>query len=58
MFLLHPPINVHEGDDLNVNFSMSRSRENHRLMEVDLRCEIRQSSGKLLPTFKNKFYIE
>lgn len=58
VFLLHPPIHVRIGDDLNINFAMSRSKENHRLMEVELSCETRQSSGKLLPTFKNKFYIE
>uniref|UniRef100_A0A5B7AP66 Protein arginine N-methyltransferase PRMT10 n=1 Tax=Davidia involucrata TaxID=16924 RepID=A0A5B7AP66_DAVIN len=58
VFLLHPPTCVSEGDDLIVNFSMSRTKENHRLMEVELSCEIRHSSGKLLPPFRNKFYIE
>ncbi|RVX10942.1 Protein arginine N-methyltransferase PRMT10 [Vitis vinifera] len=58
VFLLHPPFRTSEGDDVNVSFLMNRSKENHRLMEVDLGCEIRQSSGKLLPLFKNKFYIE
>ena len=58
VFLLHPPFRTSEGDDVNVSFLMNRSKENHRLMEVDLGCEIRQSSGKLLPLLKNKFYIE
>ncbi|GFS37441.1 protein arginine methyltransferase 10 [Actinidia rufa] len=58
MFLLHPPISVSKGDDLNINFSMDRSKENHRLMEVELSCEIKQSSGKLLMPVRNKFYIE
>ncbi|KAK2996931.1 hypothetical protein RJ639_025578 [Escallonia herrerae] len=58
VFLLHPSALVHEGNDLIVDFSMSRSKENHRLMEVELNCEIRQSSGELLPLSRNKFYIE
>ncbi|GMQ06881.1 hypothetical protein CsSME_00051297 [Camellia sinensis var. sinensis] len=58
VFLLHPPISVSEGDDLNINFSMDRSKENHRLMEVELSYEIKKSAGTLLPPFRNKFYIE
>ncbi|KAK9269767.1 hypothetical protein L1049_001545 [Liquidambar formosana] len=58
VFLLHPSIRVNEGDDLIVSFSMNRSKENHRLMEVELGFEMRHSSGKLLPPFKKKFYIE
>ncbi|KAK3025728.1 hypothetical protein RJ639_042497 [Escallonia herrerae] len=58
VFLLHPSALVHEGDDLIVDFSMSRSKENHRLMEVELNCEIRQSSGELIPPSRKKFYIE
>ncbi|XP_019432103.1 PREDICTED: protein arginine N-methyltransferase PRMT10-like [Lupinus angustifolius] len=58
VFLLHPPTHVGEGDDLSISFVMSRSKENHRLMEVELGCEIKQKSGKLLAPFKNKFYIE
>ena len=49
---------LNEGDDLRVSFLMSRSKENHRLMEVELGCEIHQHSGKLLAPFKNKYYIE
>ncbi|KAJ1387398.1 S-adenosyl-L-methionine-dependent methyltransferase [Sesbania bispinosa] len=58
VFLLHPPTHVSKGDNLNVSFLMSRSKENHRLMEVELGCEIQQHSGKLLAPFKNKYYIE
>ncbi|KAK7328389.1 hypothetical protein VNO77_22494 [Canavalia gladiata] len=58
VFLLHPPVHVSEGDDLKVSFLMSRLKENHRLMEVELGCEIQQRSGKLLAPLKNKFYIE
>ncbi|KAK6151785.1 hypothetical protein DH2020_014420 [Rehmannia glutinosa] len=58
VFLLHPPQRVQCGDNLTFHFSMSRSKDNHRLMDVDLSCEIRQPSGKLLPPFQKKFYIE
>ncbi|KAL2228961.1 UNVERIFIED_CONTAM: Protein arginine N-methyltransferase PRMT10 [Sesamum indicum] len=57
VFLLHPPLRVQRGDDLILQFSMSRSKDNHRLMEVDLSCEMRQS-GKSLPAFQKKFFIE
>ncbi|KAG6658546.1 hypothetical protein CIPAW_04G169600 [Carya illinoinensis] len=58
VFLMHPPIRVSEGDGLNVSFLMKRSMENHRLLEVELGCEIRQCSGTILPSFNKKFYIE
>ncbi|KAH6803218.1 protein arginine methyltransferase 10 [Perilla frutescens var. frutescens] len=58
VFLLHPPQYLGSGDELTINFSMSRSKLNHRLMEVDLSCDIKQTSGKLLPPIQKKFYIE
>ncbi|KAB5514228.1 hypothetical protein OIU77_006082 [Salix suchowensis] len=58
VFLLHPPVHVIEGDVISVSFTMDRSKENHRLMEVELGCEIKQSSSKQPPPFRNKYYIE
>ncbi|CAI0543038.1 unnamed protein product [Linum tenue] len=58
VFLIHPPSCVTEGDNVSVEFLMYRSKENHRLMEVELGCEVRQSSGNLLPAFKSKFHVE
>lgn len=58
VFLFRPSVRVSEGDDLNVSFSMTRSKENHRLLEVEFSCEIRESTGQILPPIKNKFYIE
>lgn len=58
VFLLHPSVPVGEGDDLTLDFSMNRSKENHRLMEVELSCEIKNLSGKILPPFRKMFYIE
>ncbi|XP_058112684.1 protein arginine N-methyltransferase PRMT10 [Magnolia sinica] len=58
VFLLNPPLRVSEGDDVTVSFSMDRSEVNHRLMEVEFACEMRQASGKCFPPITSKFYIE
>lgn len=58
VFLMHPPVRVDEGSNLNVSFSMNRSKENHRLMEVEFDVNIGQPSGKMLSPIKKKFYIE
>lgn len=59
VFLLHPYIRVSYDDVLNVSFTMKRSTENHRLMVVELDCEVKQPSGKpVVPPFKKKFFIE
>ncbi|GAB2289229.1 Protein arginine N-methyltransferase prmt10 [Dionaea muscipula] len=58
VFLLHPPIQTGEGDSLSVSFAIDRSKENHRLLEVEFDCNITRSSGKLLPRFTRKFYVE
>lgn len=41
VLIMSNPITVAEGDNLNLGLVMSRSNENHRLMEV----EIREGSG-------------
>ncbi|KAI3991477.1 hypothetical protein MKX01_006779, partial [Papaver californicum] len=46
VFLLHPSVHVRERDKLNVSFSTDRSKENHRLMEVALGCDMREASGE------------
>ncbi|KAJ8640572.1 hypothetical protein MRB53_017266 [Persea americana] len=58
VFLFHPQLRVNEGDALGASFSMNRSKENHRLMEVEFACELRHPSGKCLPAVTSKFYIE
>ncbi|KAL4653997.1 hypothetical protein ACB092_01G346300 [Castanea dentata] len=58
VFLVNPTIRVTEGDNLKFSFLMIRSKENHRLMEVELGCEVRQCSGNVLPAFNKKYYIE
>ncbi|KAL5729499.1 type I protein arginine methyltransferase [Ranunculus cassubicifolius] len=62
VFLVNPPQRVEEGDELGVSFSMIRSKENHRLMEVEFGCEMKKksssSSGKQFHPFTEKFFIE
>ncbi|KDP32361.1 hypothetical protein JCGZ_13286 [Jatropha curcas] len=58
VFLLHPPVRINEGDSLSISFTMDRSKENHRLMVVEIGCEIRQSSSQQVASLRNKFYIE
>ncbi|KAI4379449.1 hypothetical protein MLD38_005745 [Melastoma candidum] len=58
VFLVQPPRNVCRGDSLNFSFVMKRTIENHRLMEIELGCEFKQSSGEQLQPFKKTFCIE
>lgn len=58
VFFLHPSLRVNEGDAVAVSFSMIRSKENHRLMEVEFASEVREPSGKCFPAVTSKFYIE
>ncbi|KAA3490154.1 protein arginine N-methyltransferase PRMT10-like [Gossypium australe] len=58
IFMLHPPVHVDEDISLDVSFSMNRSKENHRLMEVEFDVKISKPSGKILPPINKKFYIE
>ncbi|ONK81012.1 uncharacterized protein A4U43_C01F24290 [Asparagus officinalis] len=58
VFMLHPPPRVNKGDSLTVSFSMSRSKENHRLMDVEFAYELQQASGQRHPRITSKFYIE
>eukprot|EP00262_Sarcandra_glabra_P019177 TRINITY_DN7139_c0_g1_i1.p1 TRINITY_DN7139_c0_g1~~TRINITY_DN7139_c0_g1_i1.p1 ORF type:complete len:380 (+),score=53.78 TRINITY_DN7139_c0_g1_i1:118-1257(+) len=58
VFLLNPAPRVDQGDEVLVSFSMNRSKENHRLMDVEFSCNLRQTSGKCLPPITSKFYIE
>ncbi|KAL9265094.1 arginine N-methyltransferase PRMT10-like protein [Drosera capensis] len=58
VFLLNPPIKAEEGDNLAVTFAMERSKENHRLLEVEFDCDVTRKSGKSISRFTKKFYIE
>ncbi|KAF6164542.1 hypothetical protein GIB67_025368 [Kingdonia uniflora] len=58
VFLLHPTPRVGKGDDVLISFSMDRSKENHRLMEVEFGLEMRHLAGRNPQPIKKKFYIE
>nr|AAL32019.1 At1g04870/F13M7_12 [Arabidopsis thaliana] len=58
VFIMSNPINVEEGDNLNLGLLMSRSKENHRLMEIELYCEIKEASGNPKESFKKTYFIE
>ncbi|XP_047060023.1 protein arginine N-methyltransferase PRMT10 [Lolium rigidum] len=58
VFLLTPSLRVNEGDNVNVSFSMVRSKENHRLMDMDFTYELQESSGKKLPAISTKIFLE
>jgi protein arginine N-methyltransferase 1 len=56
--LLTPSLRVNEGDNVNVSFSMVRSKENHRLMDMEFTYELQESSGKKLPAISTKIFLE
>lgn len=58
VFLLHRSIQTAKGDNMNVSFLMNRSKENHRLLEVEFGCEMIPCSGQCVQPFSKKFYIE
>ncbi|KAG0463888.1 hypothetical protein HPP92_019508 [Vanilla planifolia] len=58
VFLVHPPLRVNEGDEVIVDLSMSRSKDNHRLMDVNITYELQLSSGKHLKPTSTKYFIE
>ncbi|CAM0912722.1 unnamed protein product [Alopecurus aequalis] len=58
VFLLTPSLRVNAGDNLNVSFSMVRSKENHRLMDMEFTYELQESSGKKLPAISTKMFLE
>ncbi|CAA6666362.1 unnamed protein product [Spirodela intermedia] len=58
VFLLHPPIRACVGDTVHVSFTMSRSKQYHRLMDVEFTTTLHASSGKSLQPRTAKFYIE
>ncbi|KAJ4798076.1 Arginine N-methyltransferase family protein [Rhynchospora pubera] len=58
VFLVNPPIRVNEGDKVLVSFQMSRAKQYHRLMDIELISELELSSGKRLPPITTRVSIE
>uniref|UniRef100_A0A0A9DZ81 Uncharacterized protein n=1 Tax=Arundo donax TaxID=35708 RepID=A0A0A9DZ81_ARUDO len=58
VFLLTLPLKVTRGDSVKVSFSMVRSKENHRLMDMEFTYELHEFSGKQHPAITTKMYLE
>ncbi|CAD6340351.1 unnamed protein product [Miscanthus lutarioriparius] len=58
VFLLTPPLSVNKGDNVNISFSMVRSKENHRLMDMEFTNELHELSGRKHPAVTTKMYLE
>lgn len=55
---MNPPIRVNEGDKVNVSFKMSRAKQYHRLMDIEIISELELSSGRRFPPVTTKVAIE
>ncbi|KAL2630577.1 hypothetical protein R1flu_015263 [Riccia fluitans] len=58
VFLLHPPLNLTAGDILSCSLDITRSRQNHRLMDVKFVHQVEQASGKVTPPITSPYFIE
>eukprot|EP00244_Chara_vulgaris_P008433 TRINITY_DN3312_c0_g2_i2.p1 TRINITY_DN3312_c0_g2~~TRINITY_DN3312_c0_g2_i2.p1 ORF type:complete len:429 (-),score=61.18 TRINITY_DN3312_c0_g2_i2:460-1746(-) len=58
VFLMHPPLRARPGDVLAGNIQMTRSRDNHRLMDVKLTNAVERAGRPLSHPVTSLFYIE
>jgi hypothetical protein len=58
VFLLTPSLKVSRGDSVKVSFSMIRSKENHRLMDMEFTYELHEFSGQQHPATTTKIFLE
>eukprot|EP00249_Psilotum_nudum_P001873 c14613_g1_i1 orf=303-1472(-) len=58
VFLLHPPLDVNLGDVLEGTLDITRSKDNHRLMDVKFTHNLKKAGGEVTPTMISRFYIE
>ncbi|KAG6549207.1 hypothetical protein Mapa_009193 [Marchantia paleacea] len=58
VFLLHPPLNLQEGDILSCSLDITRSRDNHRLMDVKFVHQLERASGETTPLITSPYFIE
>uniref|UniRef100_A0A0D6R564 Protein arginine N-methyltransferase PRMT10 n=1 Tax=Araucaria cunninghamii TaxID=56994 RepID=A0A0D6R564_ARACU len=58
VFLLHPPTRVSRGDFIEGSMTMTRSKENHRLMDVQFLYTRTLSSGETIDPVTFNFCIE
>lgn len=58
VFLLHPPINTRNGDVLVGELEVTRSIQNHRLMDVKVAHSLERQGIPLAPPTISTFFIE
>lgn len=58
VFLVNPPIRVNDGDKVLLSFKMSRAKQYHRLMDIELISELELFSGKQFPPVTTRVSIE
>ncbi|CAO2822731.1 unnamed protein product [Amaranthus hypochondriacus] len=58
VFLFNSPIRCSKGENIDVSFMMNRSKQNHRLLEVEFGVEVKLASGRSLQPFEKKYFIE
>lgn len=57
VFLLHPPLAIQDGDVLSGALDITRSKENHRLMDVKFTHQLERPTGKSAPVV-SPYFIE
>ncbi|CAM6100257.1 unnamed protein product [Calypogeia fissa] len=58
VFLLHPPLNYQDGDVLSGSIDITRSKENHRLMDVKFTHQLEKPTGATTPVVVSPYFIE
>ena len=56
-FLLHPPLSTRNGDVLVGELDVTRSKQNHRLMDVKISHSLERQGSPVPPTIST-FFIE
>ncbi|EFJ04382.1 hypothetical protein SELMODRAFT_267887 [Selaginella moellendorffii] len=58
VFLLQPPLVIEDGDVVQGSIEITRSKDNHRLMDVKITHELRSSGEQFYPATVCNFFIE
>eukprot|EP00245_Coleochaete_scutata_P017499 TRINITY_DN85_c0_g1_i1.p1 TRINITY_DN85_c0_g1~~TRINITY_DN85_c0_g1_i1.p1 ORF type:complete len:375 (+),score=77.47 TRINITY_DN85_c0_g1_i1:192-1316(+) len=58
VFFLHPPVAASDGDILKGWLEITRSKENHRLMDVKISHQLERPGGQCTPLVLTSCYIE
>lgn len=58
VFLIHPALDYNSGDVLEGHLDITRSKDNHRLMDVKFQHRLLKSTAEATPITTSDFYIE